>query len=197
MKSRIFLLLCCAIIAFAGCEKYEAQFEGPYNDDSNPGVLPAPYEIVFAQDGEIWMLDNTFSRPKRLATSLGVVELVSINYAHDRIAYKVAGEDIKIMDTEGGALGSVFNSKTISWFDWHQNGQTLYMLDGMTIKFYGPAVSVPMTNLNSLFPPGVAGKVGQLPGHHPQRLAGVQLPMVRQSQLFQPHTGDSQYQSSC
>jgi hypothetical protein len=155
MKNRYYLLpllvFGALFLTLTGCHEYEVQYEGPYDDATNPGPPPASYEMVYARGHEIFMLDSSLTLRKRLG-NFGPVKLISINYKHNRIAYKLAGENIEIIDTTGASVAQVPESENVDWFDWHQNGETLYLLDNMKIKFYGPPIDVPVTYLGLYFP---------------------------------------------
>lgn len=158
MKPHHKLLFFCAWFLVAGCQKYETQFEGPYDDKTYDGTPPANFEIVYAQGNEIKIISNKFSAQKSLKIASGPVSLVSINYNHDKIAYKVPGENIEIIDTTGATIATVGNSKDVTWFDWHQNGSTLYMVDNFKIRFYGPTIYAKLTDLENVFPAGAQAK---------------------------------------
>ncbi len=153
MKTLPIWLLISLGFLLTGCEKYETQFEGPYDDAANPGVLPpSPARLVFAQDGQVHMLNPALTEKKTLISNFGEISLVSVNYAQNLIACKTPGLDVHILDTIGAIKGSVPNTENVTWFDWHKNNLTLYMLDSFTLRFYGPTVNVPVTNLANIFP---------------------------------------------
>lgn len=155
---KFFPFLMLSLLLLAGCRKYEVQYDGPYSDEDNTGVPPVSFEIAYVINGKICLRDRYLTQEKCLEGDFGNVQRVSINYDHDKMAYRSFGKDIVIIDMEGNELETVPNSANMDWFDWHKNGQTLYLLDGLELRFHGPAVPVPSTDLNGVFPAGVLGK---------------------------------------
>ncbi|MBP8239303.1 MAG: hypothetical protein KAX50_05055 [Saprospiraceae bacterium] len=138
----------------AGCAPYEVQFEGPYDDSKNTAGSYTPHEILTVENGQIRLYQANLIGGKTLSNLPAGIEKASINHAHNRIAYKIPGQNIVIIDTAGVSINIVANSAAVTWFDWHVNNQTLYMLNGTTLSFWGPAVSVISTNLSNFFPQG-------------------------------------------
>ena len=68
------------------------------------------------------------------------------------IAYKEEFGDITIVDTLGELVASITNTEEVEIFDWHANNETLYFVDDMDLKFFGPAINVETTNFSFLFP---------------------------------------------
>ncbi|HRF41761.1 MAG TPA: hypothetical protein PK198_23365 [Saprospiraceae bacterium] len=147
-----FAMLLLAILT--GCAPYEVQFEGPYDDSKNTAGSYIPNEILTVENGQIRLYPINLTEGKTLSNLPAGIEKASINHAHTRIAYKIPGQNIVIIDTAGASIDVVANSAAASWFDWHVNNQTLYMLNGTTLSFWGPAVSVISTNLSNFFPQG-------------------------------------------
>lgn len=147
-----FAMLLLAILT--GCAPYEVQFEGPYDDSKNTAGSYIPNEILTVENGQIRLYPANLMGGKTLSNLPVGIEKASINHAHTRIAYKIPGQNIVVIDTAGASIDVVANSAAASWFDWHVNNQTLYMLNGTTISFWGPAVSVISTNLSNFFPQG-------------------------------------------
>lgn len=147
MKYSIIALFIGLLIS--ACSEYQTQYEGPYVDGQAAAVT---YEILFVENGTLRMANENLTRVKTLRTSSTVAK-ASINFSHDRIAYKPTVGTIVVMDTSGNVVGNVPNSSSVVWFDWHPNNQTLYMLNANNIlSFYGPSVTVATTNLSSRLP---------------------------------------------
>jgi hypothetical protein len=137
------------VLLFNACVEYQTQYEGPYSDGQSVAVT---YEIVFVENGALRMANQSLSRVKTLLPSSNISK-ASINYRHDRIAYKTATGNILVVDTAGTAIATVPNSNNVIWFDWHANNETLYMLNpNNTLSFYGPPIQVATTNLLSRLP---------------------------------------------
>lgn len=142
-----------ALLLLSGCSDYKTQFEGPYDDSQNQPKTP-PLEILTLQNGRIVLYDRGLRRSKTLGNLPAGISKASINHAHNRIAYQIAGQNIMLTDTSGTLMGPVPNSANAAWFDWHTNNQTLIMLIGATLSFSGPPVTAPTFNLTGAFPAG-------------------------------------------
>lgn len=147
MKKYSFFILLITIFS-VGCQKYEVQFEGAYDDKDNNEAIPSiALEIAYAEGGEVYMMDASLMNQKKLSNMPADAEQVAINFSHDLIAVKAAGQDIVVFDTDGIELATIENSSEVEWFDWHANNQTLFMLTKGNISFYGPALSIDHTDL--------------------------------------------------
>jgi hypothetical protein len=153
-------IITAALFLFSGCYKYEVQFEGPYSDEENSSTLEANWEILFVQNGLLKLTDAQLRFVKTM-TGINNVELASINYAHDKIAYKTPGNNVVVIDTSGQQLEIVPNSASVSWFDFHANDATIYMLENNQLRFHGPAIQVDQTNLTATLPfPAINPQIG-------------------------------------
>ncbi len=155
MKHPLFLLL-AALLALAGCAKYQIQYEGPYSekDGELPQTAKTDYQVLAVTDGQIRLLDRGLQHQKILQTPPLGIQKASINYAHDRIAYQVPGENIVVADSAGITLEVVPDTYDVEWFDWHSNDRTLVLLRNNVLSFHGPAVPTKATSLNYIFPIG-------------------------------------------
>lgn len=146
-------LLAAITLLFNACDKYETQFEGPYEDPA--GAVPnatVTYEVTYVQGGALYMANRGLSSKKQITVN-GTVLQASINYSHDRIAYKTSTGGITIIDTAGVQVGTVPNSTNVKWFDWHANNQTLYLLrNDNSLGQFGPTVTLATTNVENALP---------------------------------------------
>jgi hypothetical protein len=152
MKPIFFFAILTGVLA--GCSKYEVQYEGPYNDSSNQVQTQITYEVLTVENGRIVLYNRNLSLTKTLDNLPAGIVKASINHTHDRIAYKIPGQNVAIVDSTGAQVDAISGSAGAEWFDWHANNQTLCLLTGTTLSFWGPALSVPTTNLAGLFPTG-------------------------------------------
>jgi hypothetical protein len=137
------------VLLFNACVEYQTQYEGPYSDGQPIAIT---YEIVFVHNGALRMANQSLSRVKTLVPSSNISQ-ASINFRHDRIAYKTATGNILVVDTAGTTIATVPNSSNVIWFDWHANNETLYMLNpNNTLSFFGPPIQVATTNLLNRLP---------------------------------------------
>jgi hypothetical protein len=147
------LTLMCSLFA-SNCHKYETQYEGPYteNDSSSNVQNKFLYEVVAVQGGKLFAMDRKFRSTKHIITG-GGVEKASINFAHDKIAYKTTSGDIQVIDSAGTFIAKIPNSSGVKWFDWHSNNQTLYMLGAdQKITLYGTTITLATTNPKLILP---------------------------------------------
>jgi hypothetical protein len=147
--------LCSIVLATTACSKYQTQYEGPYSDEGGSSNTNNNYvyEVICVQGGELFSMDRHFRVSKKLPTTGGAIEQASINYSHDKIAYKTSSGSIQIMDSAGVFIATVPNSTDVEWFDWHANNETLYMLTYTDqIKLYGPNISLASTNAQNSLP---------------------------------------------
>ncbi len=145
----------------AACAKYEVQYEGAYNDAQNTtGASPkVEYQIAYVESGKLFIIDPTLKYIKSFPTLPTNISLVSINPAHDKIAYKTASGNITIIDSTGQQLSSIPSTSGVTSFDWHENNQTLYYVDGLTLKLNGPSVPAAITDFTtSSFPSNATNK---------------------------------------
>jgi hypothetical protein len=147
MRYTIFALFICVLLN--ACVEYKTQYEGPYTDGQPVAIS---YEIVFVENGALRMANPSLSRVKTLLPPSNISK-ASINFRHDRIAYKTATGNILVVDTTGIAIASVPNSSNVIWFDWHANNETLYMLNpNNTLSFYGPPIQGATSNFVNRLP---------------------------------------------
>lgn len=147
------LLIFISAILLSGCYQYKTQFEGPYSDAAYqvPGPL-VTYEILLLENGKIQLFDRALSAQKTLDMLPNGIELASINYTHDQIAYKLPGQNITVVDSSGQYLETVPSSQDANWFDWHANNRTLYFLQYNYLFLHGPSIPLAHDNFYWLFP---------------------------------------------
>lgn len=157
---KLFLLI-VGLCFIAACTKYEVQYEGAYNDSQNTTSTTGKieYEIAYVESGKLFMVDPTLKYVKSFPTLPTDIVLVAISPAHDKIAYKTDSGNITIIDSTGQQLSSIVNTSAVTSFDWHENNQTLYYVDGLTLKFNGSTVPAAITNFSSSFPANATNKL--------------------------------------
>jgi hypothetical protein len=142
--------------------KYETQYDGPYSDGDSPEILNnIKYEILYVSEGKMYMLDPNLRFQKPIPNVTKTVYSASINYAHDKIAYKTSTGNIIVIDTAGNQIQEIANSSSADIFDWHSNNQTLYYVPygNWGIRTYGPAISLARTSLSGFLPLGFDNKI--------------------------------------
>ena len=153
MKNLLSAAAAALLLLAAGCYQYDTQFEGPYEEgapvQTQTKVL---YEILTVEDGQIHLYNASLKRNKVLSGLPPGIEKAAINYAHDRIAYQVPGQNIAVVDTAGAILGAVSSSAGATWFDWHTNDRSLCVLNNFKLSVWGPSITPSITNLSQFFP---------------------------------------------
>ena len=146
MKS-IYLFL--IVLLSASCTKYKTQYEGPTPLSEDVEESDVLHPILYSQYKVVTLTNSHFTNHRVLVNSGANIEDAVLNERRDRVAYKVEGENIKIIDTLGNFLGEVSNSKNIVSFEYYPNS-TLYMCDKLgNIRFYGLAIHIRDTKLSN------------------------------------------------
>jgi hypothetical protein len=147
-------LILFGVLQLPSCSKYETQYEGPYSDTDSTINQSTNYiyEIICVQGGKLYAMDRVFRSVKQLPTTGSVVQ-ASINYSHDKIAYKTSSGNVQVIDSAGVLIASIPNSIDVKWFDWHSNNQSLYMLNAANkIVVYGTPLTLSTTNAGASIP---------------------------------------------
>ena len=158
MKKLLFSIFILSFILHSGCSKYVTQYEGPYNDEKGVVLPPSSkvHSIVYVESGKLNVIDDQMTDIKTFPSLPTNIVYAAINNTHDRIAYKTATGNITIIDSIGTQLGQIVGTSAVKCFDWHANNETLYYMDGYTLKFYGKTVPARLTDFTSnlIFPTG-------------------------------------------
>jgi hypothetical protein len=154
MKKILLSTFALPLIFFLGCSKYEVQYEGAYDDNAGIDLKnqSKDHQIIYVESGKLYAIDPTLSDVRPYSNLPAGIVYASINYAHDKIAYKTATGNITIIDSAGTQLSTIASTSNVTLFDWHPNNQTLYYMSGFTLKFHGPTVKTPAINFGGLFP---------------------------------------------
>ncbi|MCC6725355.1 MAG: hypothetical protein IT258_12685 [Saprospiraceae bacterium] len=152
MKLKSILITAMAILALAGCKKYEPQYDGPYKDGDEQAVFNKYHEILFVKAGVVHLTTPYLDSDKILLNTPSNVKRASINYSHDLIACWAPGLPIVVLDSNDVQIATIAGTENVEWFDWHPNNQTLVILDDGVISLYGPNVTMASTDLNDVFP---------------------------------------------
>ena len=160
IKNILLNLLLVGCVFNMGCSKYKVQYEGAYDDSKSvdPTTQPKGSEIIYVESGKLYAIDRTLTNVKtypNIAAS-GSIAYASINPAHTKIAYKTISGNINIIDSTGTFIATIPSTTAVNSFDWHANNETLYYVDGFTLKFYGKALTTSITDFNTtaIFPVG-------------------------------------------
>jgi hypothetical protein len=154
MKKLLFYGCLLAFLIISSCKKYETQFEGPYNPNTETKTVRP---IAFVINGNVRLIDVPLTAIKTLVFS-APIRFASINAGSDKLAVKSTSSDITIADTSGKVVATVPNTLTITNFDWHANNETLYYLDNFTLKFYGKSINIAISDFTNIFPTNALSK---------------------------------------
>ncbi len=146
MKNILILLL---VLIVSSCTKFEAKHEGatPLSETIIEEKNPKP--IVFADEYSITLTNTYFDKFKKIYQGTAWIEGMALNDKLDRVAYKTASGNVRIIDTSGSLIQEVSNSANVVSFEFYQNG-ILYMADDNgNITFNTGSLPIRSTNLSS------------------------------------------------
>ncbi len=162
MKKLLFPIFLLFFIVHTGCSKYKVQFDGAYDDKTGIDVKSKPkdHQIVYVESGKLYTIDPKLEDIRPYPNLPTGIVYAAINPAHTKIAYKTAIGNITLIDSSGTQLAIIASTSAVTSFDWHANNETLYYVDGLTLKFYGKSVTAAITNFNTstIFPIGSTEK---------------------------------------
>ena len=157
-NNSIYILFILLVIGTSSCSNYEAQFEGPYNEESETSAEAKV--VVFVVDGNV-LLANAVLQDIETIDNSGEVDVVSINNAHTKVIFKRENGNIQIYDIkEERITDEVPNSGDATWFDFHANNETIFFQTDWTVSTYGPEV-IPnnIIDIKSIYPVFVDGNI--------------------------------------
>lgn len=143
MKTKIYFLLAVAVVLLSACS------ENPYVSKSVVDSLIENqkvklYNISVISNNDVYWLPRQDSVPHQLThTPNQIKKDVRINHNHTKIAYLDQNGSPVIIDLNGKILEKLSQYQNIKSMDWSNDDQTLYMLIGNKLYFYGKAMSVP------------------------------------------------------
>jgi hypothetical protein len=162
MKKLLLPICLFCLIIHTSCSKYKVQFEGAYDDKTGVDIKSQTkdHQILYVQSGKLYTIDPKLEDIRPYPNLPTGIVFAAINPAHTKIAYKTALGNITLIDSSGTQLATIASTSAVTSFDWHANNETLYYVDGFTLKFYGKSVPVAITNFNTstIFPIGSTEK---------------------------------------
>ena len=159
MKNWLIKALFLCLLIQTSCA-YKTQYEGVYID-GNAASLKLPsqnHQIIYITDGKLYAIDPTLKDSRSYPKLPAGIVFASISPAHNKIAYKTANANSTIIDSTGMELGQIANTAGIRAFDFHANNETVYYVEGLTLKFSGPPVQAAITDFATVFPTGSTNK---------------------------------------
>jgi hypothetical protein len=160
MKFKIFIPFFALLMAFS-CKKESPFVSKGEIDQFIYAQRIEFYDFCFVFDNDIFYLDS-FSAPIKQITSSPAItkQKLRINYDHDKIAFKNANSGLlEIIDLEGELIDNLTGYSGVKTFDWTADGETLIMLQGNSLSFYGPVPSIPSLSIPSIVSPGSSQNV--------------------------------------
>src|SRR6185312_9584066 len=76
-------------------------------------------------------------------------KLVRMSHDHSKFAYLNAGKQIVVVDSTGKQVTTLSQYTQVKCFDWSADDKTLYILNGNTMAYYGPAMNLPAFSIPS------------------------------------------------
>lgn len=140
MKNFFYLLL---LALFAGCNEENPFVSKEVIDEIERQKKPEVSHIAIISDNNVYYLENIESDAKQLTHTTSIKTNVRISHGGGKIAYIDHNLNPVIIDTAGNVLNTLIAFDNVSHVDWSNDDETLYMLIGNELKFYGPALSVP------------------------------------------------------
>lgn len=106
-------------------------------------------KIVYIANNEVYLTDPDGEISVALTSDGTTKTAVRLSYDREKIAYLKAGGIPVILDTLGNEIATLSSFTNVKDFGWSGDNQTLYMLKGNRIEYYGPAMDVPDPVLRS------------------------------------------------
>ncbi|MEO3404409.1 hypothetical protein AAFN85_10925 [Mucilaginibacter sp. CAU 1740] len=104
---------------------------------------PAIENVVFVYNSELYLMADFAAKPLRITNSGVPKKFVKGSHDHTKFAYLSSGNIIEIVDKTGKLITTLTNYNDVRNFDWSADDKTLYIVNGESIAFYGPALKVP------------------------------------------------------
>lgn len=106
-------------------------------------IKPVEYAAAILNNDVYW-IHNFDQEPKKITQSSSVVKKqVRLSHDHSKIAYLNSLGSPVIIDTLGTVISQVTSFKSVKQMDWGPDDETLWMLIGNELKFYGQSLDVP------------------------------------------------------
>lgn len=144
MKRIYYILVFFVLWMASGCQK------GPYPYITLDQVKkidsvrhPAIQNVVFVYNNELYLMADFDTKPVRITNSGVPKKFIKSSHDHTKFAYLSSGNVIEIVDKTGKVITTLSNYKDVRNFDWSADDKTLYIVNGGSIAFYGPALKVP------------------------------------------------------
>lgn len=139
-----FIISFLSLFIFAQCKQENPFVSKEVIDKIEAEKNPLIGNISFIFNNDIYYLKNIKASPKQLTFSPSLEKTeVKINHKGDKIAYLNKNSIPVIIDTIGNIISTLSHFSEVKKMDWSFDDETLYMLIGNEIKFYGPPMDIP------------------------------------------------------
>ncbi len=131
------------VVVFAGCKKYEPTGDGAWNDSKATLAQAIPTQVVYEKIGNLYTYNPTYKTINQIARLNYDLTNIALSPKYDKIAYKVSGANIVVIDMQGNVLQTIANSSAIEYFEWYHDNNLLYGVPSniatavKPIKLYG------------------------------------------------------------
>ena len=111
--------------------------------DAKEATQPVEH-VSFIMDDEVYVLDHFDGTARQITNTPNERKsMVKISHDHRKVAYLNDQQSPVIMDTTGIIIAKLSEHSFVKQMDWSEDDETLYMLVGNEIQFYGPALTIP------------------------------------------------------
>ena len=147
MTGRILTLL-CMILLFTSCKKSKRNLEEDIKLDFSQKLNPSAQNIAVISKNDVYYFSDLKYSPARVTNTPNEVKTnIKVSYDGSKVAFLNATGYVEIWKTSGELVEELTNYYNPTCFNWSANGETLYLLVGNTINFYGPSLKIPdLTN---------------------------------------------------
>src|SRR5581483_11026438 len=139
------------IVLFAfGCQKDPYPYITKQDVQKIDSVVhPAIKNVAFIWQGNIYYVTD-FTKPVvQITNDGGAVKFVRMSHDHSKFAYLNALKEIVVVDKAGKVITTLSQYTQVKCFDWSPDDQTLYILNGNAMAYYGPAMNLPAFSIPS------------------------------------------------
>ncbi|KLT64771.1 hypothetical protein [Pedobacter sp. BMA] len=150
---KILLLSIFLVSLFFSCKKAENPYVSKEEIDAliklkNPDVE----HVALIYKNDVYYLENITKPGKRITNTPGVIKrLIKMSHDHKKFAYlEYYSSTIVITDINGTVTNRLSQYSNIKSFDWSADDQTLYILSGNKMVYFGTDMKLPDFTYNGI-----------------------------------------------
>jgi len=144
MNRTYYTVIGLIILFSAGCQK------GPYPwitkkdvQKIDSAVHPAIKNVAFIYNKDVYYVADMDKPATRITTDGSAIGFVKMSHDHSKFAYLNPANRIQIVDNKGVIITTLSQYTQVKSFDWSADDQTLYILNGNAMAYYGPSLNLP------------------------------------------------------